>query len=249
MIIIDLKNNLAEIVQTDYRTAEVFKKLHLSFCCGAAMTLASACEAKHIDPAMVSKELLKATRNFRMSNKLPFHEWKIDFLIDFISNVHHEFILRVLPGLITSLNSFAAGHSEKYPEIIRVAEIVNKLSNAETEGILHAEKIIFPYVRQLDMAFQNKDFHMNRSEKAASNPLNGIGLENPEVQDLLNELNKVSGDFSITNLCSSYQVLIHRLKELNENIDQHLYLQNEILIPKAMAMEDKMLHSWEAMGN
>lgn len=44
---------VGDIVAGDYRTAAVFEKHGIDFCCGGAVTLAAACAAQGIDPALL----------------------------------------------------------------------------------------------------------------------------------------------------------------------------------------------------
>ena len=117
---------ISDIVKTDYRTADVFKKYQLSYCCSGSVPLKSACKAKGIDFERISGELKDATRNLTFPNNLPFDEWNIDFLIDFIVNIHHVYIYRDLPALNSTLQSFTMSHQTKYPEFIRIKELFTK---------------------------------------------------------------------------------------------------------------------------
>jgi len=48
---------VGDIVAGDYRTAAVFEKHGIDFCCGGSVTLAAACAEKAIDPAALAREL------------------------------------------------------------------------------------------------------------------------------------------------------------------------------------------------
>src|SRR5664279_2332050 len=150
MMNVDFDHTLKEIVQMDYRAAEVFKKFSLSFCCSGNMSLKSACESKHLSYEVMLNELSDATRNIQVSNQLPFLSWKINFLIDFISHIHHEYIYQLMPPLNLSLQSFTLGHSTKYPEFIRIAELFDRLSVVLMAHNRHEDEIIFPYIKQMD---------------------------------------------------------------------------------------------------
>src|ERR1700730_9922429 len=105
IIMDDFDGTISDMVKMDYRTADVFKKYQLGYCCTAAISLKSACEVKGIDYELISNELKEATRNLVLPNNLPFDEWKIDFLIDFISNIHHAYIYRVVPSVCSTLET------------------------------------------------------------------------------------------------------------------------------------------------
>ena len=44
------------------------------------------------------------------------------------------------------------------------------------------------------------------------------------------------------NVCISHKVVIAKLKELDNDLMQHLYLEQSILFPRAMAIEKELLN-------
>jgi regulator of cell morphogenesis and NO signaling len=242
MINVDFDRTLKEIVQTDYRAADVFKKFNLSFCCSGNMSLKSACESKHLNYEVMLNELSDATRNIQISNQLPFKDWKTEFLIDFISHIHHEYIYRVMPSLNMSLKTFSVAHSTKYPEFIRIAELFDKLSVVLTVHNRHEDEIIFPYIKQMDSAYRRKEVYANLFVRTLRKPLNFVEREHMQISELQDGLKTITRNFSFsTQVCSSYQVLIQKLKEFHENLLQHKFLEHNILFPKAMAVEQQLL--------
>ncbi|RYF77502.1 MAG: hypothetical protein EON98_16335, partial [Chitinophagaceae bacterium] len=69
-----------DIVINDYRTADIFKKWGINYCCGGNLPLDEACEVKNIDRAALEKDIQNATRNVRMSNSLAYDTWPLEFL-------------------------------------------------------------------------------------------------------------------------------------------------------------------------
>jgi regulator of cell morphogenesis and NO signaling len=238
----DFDLSLKEIVQIDYRAAEVFKKFKLSFCCGGNMSLKSACDLKQLNYATIMDELSGATRNIQVSNQLPFHSWKTDFLIDFIMHLHHEYIYQTAPALNISLQSFSVGHSKKYPEFTHITELFSQLSNMLMVHNRHEDEIIFPYIKQMDAAHRRKEAYANLFVRTLRKPLHNIEREHEQISKLMDGLRSAANDFSFsTQACSSYQVLIQRLKEFYDNLVQHKFLEHKILFPKALTIEQQLL--------
>jgi regulator of cell morphogenesis and NO signaling len=238
----DFECSISEIVKKDYRTADVFKKYQLSFCCSGDILLKSACETKGIDYPALSDELRKATRNTLLSNDLPFDEWKLDFLIDFISNVHHTYIYRVISSLSATLESFTLGHQDKYPELVSVSELFTKLTGKLMHHCRHEDEIIFPYIKQIDSAYRRKEPYGNLFVRTLRKPLYVVEREHLQIQDLLNELQLATKQFTAPEFaCLNYKVIYKKLEEVYNNLMQHKYLEQELLFPKAIAIEQKLL--------
>jgi regulator of cell morphogenesis and NO signaling len=233
---------ISDIVKQDYRTADVFKKYQLSFCCNGAISLKSACEVKGIDFELISNELKEATRNLILPNNLPFDEWKIDFLIDFITNIHHAYIYRLIPSLCSSLESFTLGHQTKYPALTRILELFTKLTEILLLHNRHEDEIIFPYIKQIDSAYRRKEPYGNLFVRTLRKPLHIIEREHFQIQELLNNLKIDTKQFTVPDkACLSYQVIIKKLEEAHNNLLQHKFLEHAILFPKAIAIEQKLL--------
>src|SRR6187200_2383942 len=89
---IDQKLSVSEIVAKDYRAAEVFRRYGIGYCCGGKWPMDIACKMQGVDAEKVQAELKAATRTVHISNQLDFGSWDMDFLIDYIINVHHRYL-------------------------------------------------------------------------------------------------------------------------------------------------------------
>src|SRR5437867_626703 len=90
---------VTEIVTQDYRTSVVFRKYGLDYCCGVKLPLQMVCEMHGLDTETVKKELRHAMRIIRVSNSINFKAWSVDFLVDYILNVHHDYLVTNFPEI------------------------------------------------------------------------------------------------------------------------------------------------------
>ncbi len=238
----DLDRKVDEIVKSDYRTADVIKKYLIKYCCAGQVSLQSACAAKKIDPDFILDDLDHATRNVSTTDNLHFDDWKLDFLIDYIINIHHTYLYRTIPSLGSGLRSFADGHNKKYPGFSKIADLFDKLSAILLVHNRHEEEIIFPYIKQIDSANRRKEVYGNLFVRTLRKPLNIVEKEHVQIQDHLNDLQGHTNHFTYPDKsCTNYQVLIHKLKEFDDNLIQHKFIENNILFPKAKAIEQLLL--------
>ena len=95
-----LKKSLGEIVTDDFRSAAIFKKAGLDFCCGGKKSLESACAEKNADPDNIINQLLELEKsgNDKGNN---YKDWSPSFLSDYIVNSHHKYVLKTLPDLMS----------------------------------------------------------------------------------------------------------------------------------------------------
>jgi len=93
------KFTVGEIVANDFRTAAVFKKAGIDFCCGGKQLFAEACETKGIKADMLENEILKIAEE-PVNEFMNFKNWDPVFLSEYIVNTHHKYVLKNLPELV-----------------------------------------------------------------------------------------------------------------------------------------------------
>jgi regulator of cell morphogenesis and NO signaling len=238
----DFHRTVSEIVRADYRTADVFKKYGINYCCSGQVPLEEACALKNLELEVVVNELEEATRNISLSNSLQFVDWKIDFLIDYIVNVHHAYIYLTLPSLQAGLESFAEGHKKQYPELVGLTDVFMALYPLILAHCRHEEEIIFPYIKQIDNAFRRKESYGSLFVRTLRKPFHSIEGEHRRISDLLQEIRALTKNYIYPeNACTNHTVIYQKLNELDQDMVQHKHLENNILFPKVVEMERLLL--------
>ena len=228
---------LGEIVAKDMRKAEVFKKHDLDFCCHGDMTLNEACAAKGIDVTRVEQELREVEKD-QSRSALPYHEWSIDFLADFIVNTHHGFLRKNLPDIKMYSAKVEKVHGAHHPELHRVNELVQAVSDELLEHATDEEKTMFPYIKQL-VAAKNSGQPLPASSMGRfQDKLDKLVKEHTSVGGMIDELHEITGGYAPPeDACASYSLLFRKLKELDDDTHIHISLENHLLFRKAAEME------------
>ena len=235
-------NKISEILRSDYRTADVFKKYNINFCCSGEVSLEFACASKNLDLTTVINELEEATRNIHLPNNLRFNEWKVEFLVDYIINIHHAYLQQAIPSLELRLVNFIEGHKKKFPELVNILDAFIELSKVLLPHIRHEEEIIFPYIKQIDNAWRKKEPYGNLFVRTLRKPLTNIEKDHTLISIYLKNLRKYSNNFQFpANACTNHQVLYHKLREFHDDMIQHKHLENNILFPRAVEIECELL--------
>ena len=234
---------VSEIVRSDYRTADVFKRYGINYCCGGNFPLQEACVQKGLNLQEVEAALQQAIASITLSNNIQYGQWKPDFLIDYIINIHHAYLYQTLPALQAVLISFIEGHKKKYPELVSVQTIFMALADSLQVHIQNEDATIFPYLKQIINTYRRKESYGSLFVKTMRKPLNEIiQKEHKQITDLLMQLRVAARSYAIPDgACTNYQVILHKLKELDNDLVQHKHLENNILFPKVMDMEKELL--------
>lgn len=234
------EETLGQIAAKDLRKAQIFKKYGLDFCCGGKKTVKEACAEKGLDVTKVEHELQQADKVLS-SRPLPYNEWNLDFLADYIINTHHTYIRKNLPDIRTYADKVRRVHGEYHPELIKVHQLVEAV-NAELTAHMHKEEqILFPYIKQIVSAKN----HSQRLEKSpfgtVQNPINMMEMEHESVGNNLDALRECTNNYSLPeDACASYSLLYRMLDEFEEDLHLHIHLENNILFPKALNLEKSL---------
>jgi len=231
------------VVRKYYRTAAVFNRYGIEYCCGAKWPLKMVCELKELDIGVVLSDLMQATRIIEVHHALPFESWKIDFLTDYIVNIHHQYLKQSLPSLKEALDKFVVEHAVKYPQFTRLQVAFNELNQTMPGHLQHEEEIIFPYIRQIAHAYESKESYAGLLVRTLRKPIEALMFhEHDHIEKLLEDFRELTQGYLIpSNACTSHFLVFSLLKELDDELVQHIYLENNVLFPKAVTMEKELL--------
>ncbi len=242
----DINNNssVTEIVERDYRTADIFRKHGISYCCGGKWSLEMACQMAGANLEKVKEELEYSVRSLQISNQLDFKNWNVVFLIDYIVNVHHGYLKNNIPVIKDLVKEFVKEHVKKFsylPELERMVEI---LAKKIIPSMQQEEDVIFPYVRQIAHAHKHKEPYAALFIKTLRKPVEDIMFKGHEsVTNIIDTIRNLTKNYTIPpNACSSHKVVFGKLKELDNDLMQHLYLEDKILFPQVVTIEKELLN-------
>lgn len=231
---------LGEIASKDLRKAEVFKKYGLDFCCGGKKTVKEACAEKGIDVTKVEQELQTADKNISTARPLPYNDWSLDFLEDYIVNTHHSYVKKTIPDLRVYTSKVASVHGNRHPELLAISQLTDEVCNELSSHLIKEETILFPYIKQLVNSKNNGTPIQNKNFNTIQNPINMMEHEHEVVGNNLDKMRQLSNNYSLPeDACASYSYLFKTLDEFENDLHIHIHLENNILFPKALALEKK----------
>jgi len=235
---------VTDIVLQDYRSSSVFRKYGIDYCCGGKIPLHMACEIRGLDLTTIKNELNDVIRVIPVSSSVNFHDWDTDFLIDYIINVHHAFLVKNFPDIIDTLQRFVNGHKSKYPHLSQLLEFVCRLRDKLLPHLEQEEQIIFPYIKQIAHAYKNNESYAALLIRTLRKPVENImSQEHEYTKKYLDHTRELTIHYTPPpNACISHKVCFLKLRELDNELAQHLFLENEILFPKALRMEKELLN-------
>ncbi len=231
---------IGELVAKDFRKAEIFKKYNLDFCCGGKKTVTEACNEKKIDYMAVEKELKEIDVVDKTQTQI-FDEWNLDFLADYILNTHHQYVKKSIPILLEYTAKVAKVHGGVHPEVIAIAQKFNECAEELSGHMCKEEQILFPYIKQLVLAKSNNSKTPYTNFGSIKNPINMMEHEHDAVGEIFREIKELSNNYTPPeDSCATYKVSFLKLKEFEDDLHQHIHLENNILFPKSIELEKQL---------
>ncbi len=230
------EETLGELAVKDLRKAEVFKKYGLDFCCGGKKTVKEACAEKGIDVTKVEKELQQADGN-PSYRPIPYDEWSLDFLADYIVNTHHAYVRKTMPDIRQYALKVAQVHGNSHPELLTVQSLVEEIYQELSTHMIKEEQILFPFIKQLAGKESTGNFAGAGTVKS---PITVMEMEHEEVGKNLEEIRRLTNNYTLPqDACASYSLLFRMLEDFETDLHLHVHLENNILFPKALALENQ----------
>ncbi len=235
---------VSEIVSRDYRTADVFHRHGIGYCCGGRWPLETACMTKGLDVTQLIGELQDASRILQLPAMLPFEKWTQEFLADYIVNVHHHYLDKTLPAFEPVLEHFVNEHRKNYPWLEELQKGFYQLQQELVPHMREEEDVIFPYIKQVARAWKNKDSYASLLVRTLRKPVVSImDQEHKMLSGIIFKWRELTNNYQPPErACVSHRVVLSRLRELDNDLVHHMYLENEILFPQLIRIEKELLH-------
>lgn len=231
---------VGELVAKDYRKAQVFKKYGIDFCCGGKKSVKQVCEEKGISQEQLEHELNTSEEN--SSRETEYEKWEPSFLADYIVNMHHKYVREAIPALYEYTNKIARVHGQRHPELLEIAKHFANVANELEAHMPKEERILFPYIKQLEEAKKNGTKMQSAAFGSITHPINMMEMEHEHAGNEFEAIRKLSHDFALpADACATYTVAFKKLQEFEDDLFRHIHLENNILFPKAIQMEKEVV--------
>lgn len=244
---IDFKtSSVGDIVRQDYRVAKIFKAYHIDFCCGGGKTIEQVCKDRNIDPELIQQELKTLVQGIVDSNEPNFDQWPLDLLADYIEKKHHKYVESTTLVLKEYLKKLAAVHGNEAPYLRDMDEIFNQSAGNLAQHMKKEELVLFPFIRKMvDAKYSNEKVNSPHFG-SIKNPISAMEAEHEVEGNHFEKMEAMSSGYVVPEWgCNTYAVTMNLLKEFQDDLHLHLHLENNILFPKAIALEEEVLDQFQ----
>jgi regulator of cell morphogenesis and NO signaling len=215
---IPVEKTIAGIAVKYPSAVTVFTRLGLDFCCGGKRSFEKACREAGLEPDEVMNEI-KHTSTALNTSSIRFDTWATSLLIEFIVQHHHAYVRNIIPVLEGLLEKLVGRHAQQHPELIEVQTMGSSLFAELYSHMEKEENVLFPNIG-------NPAFN-------AEMPIEVMEHEHEQAGERIKKIRALTNHYTPPPYaCITWQTTWQRLQEFDNDLMQHIHLENNILFPR-----------------
>lgn len=232
-----LDKKIGDIVAEDFRTAAVFSKFGIDFCCGGQKPISEEAAQKNLNLSELKEELEKVLET-KAEGGIDYKTWPLDLLASYVVKTHHRYVREKSPVLVAYLEKLCRVHGEKHPELFEVADLFQGCVAAMNTHMEKEESILFPFVEEMEEAKSRNITFQNPHFGTIHNPINMMVHDHEAEGERFVRIAELTGNYTPpVDACGTYRVTFSMLQEFEQDLHKHIHLENNILFPNAIALE------------
>jgi regulator of cell morphogenesis and NO signaling len=223
-------------------STRLFEKLKIDYCCGGDRPLGEACAAVGVEVGDVMEMLSEVGQSTSPDDRVSnFQNASLSELTTHILETHHVFTKSEIDRLERLIAKVIVAHGSNHPELIELGEAWQRLSADLKPHMFKEERVLFPYIMAMAQAADQNGIAPFAPFGTVNNPVRMMMFEHDTAGDILREMRKLTSDYKVpADACISYQTLYQALEDFEKDLHQHIHLENNILFPKALKLEQTL---------
>jgi len=237
---INAETTVREVAVKMPESTRIFEQFKIDYCCGGNQSLTTACASAGIDVQQVM-EMLGGITESKSQDAEDLRNASVARLVEHIVNTHHVFTKSEMDRLEALTEKVVKAHGENHPELLQLREMFKALCMDLKPHMFKEEQVLFPYMIAMTQASEQHRPGPFAPFGTVNNPVRMMMREHDVAGQILRELRALTSDYKApADACMSYQTLYEALENFERDLHQHIHLENNILFPKAFAMENAL---------
>jgi regulator of cell morphogenesis and NO signaling len=235
----DTKKQIGQFVAEDFRTAAIFNTYGIDFCCKGHRTLEEVCNKNGINPNDLLNKL-HAVINSKTDQSIDYKSWPLDLLAEYIEKKHHRYVEEKTPILRQFLDKLCKVHGERHPELFEINELFLGCSGELASHMKKEELILFPFIKKMVKAQLENSSIQSPPFGTVENPIAMMMEEHDNEGERFRKIAELTNHYTPpTDACNTYKVTFAMLNEFEQDLHLHIHLENNILFPEAVKLEQQ----------
>jgi regulator of cell morphogenesis and NO signaling len=230
--------SLAEIVTQKPEAAVILENYNLDYCCGGKRKLGDTLknDVSKLNHVIDDLEKLFGQESIPEND---FDKFSLSRLVDYIIEVHHSYVKANLPVIQQHLEKVSLKHGDTHPEMRKIKLLFDEIKRDFEQHMMKEEIILFPRIKKIESL--SHAGILSTENFALEAPIHVMEFEHDAAGKLMEEIKKLSNNYlPPQNACTTFRLSLDELKIFESDLHLHVHLENNILFPKALAMQEKL---------
>ncbi len=222
-------------------STRIFEAHKIDYCCHGDTNFDEACRSAGLNPDAVIEQIGGVVDKLGNRELDWLNDASLTEVMDYILDKHHAFTRDEMAQLTALANKVATRHGEHLPALLELKSTFQELCDDLEPHMLKEEEVLFPYIEEMEARHDEKQPPRFPPFATVRNPVGMMSIEHEAVGELLVKMRKLTDDYTLPDwACPSFTALYHRLADLEADVHQHIHLENNLLFPKAIEMEQSL---------
>lgn len=232
---------IGQIVADNYRSATIFKNHGIDFCCNGNRSIEDVCAQHNLSADQLIKEL-ESTVSAGSTANIDYNSWPLDLLADYVEKKHHRYVEARSQEILPYLEKIVRVHGERHPELAEVEQLFKESVGELAMHMKKEELVLFPHIRKM-VAAQNSGTSLEAAFGTVRNPISMMMHEHDAEGERFRKIAALTNNYTPpADACNTYNITFSFLKEFEDDLHLHIHLENNILFPKSIQMEEAFIN-------
>ncbi len=232
------ETTVRDIATEQPASIRVFEKYGIDYCCGGRRPLAEVCQERSLQMDEVLAAIAVASAEPRPTGP-DWMSFQLGAICDHIVRTHHNYIRAELPRLQLMAKKVVARHGNDHPELPRIQELIDTVGQELISHLAKEEMMLFPYITNLERNLSTCGPGSLGCSGSVRNPIRVMMAEHDVAGEILAQIRHLSHDYTPPeSACPTYRGFYLALGEFEQDLHQHVHLENNILFPRAIELEE-----------
>ena len=233
--------SIRQIVTAEPSAAAVLERFEIDLCSQADAQLEHACATLQLSVDQVLEKLADAEARTRGAVAPEVEKYSLTRLIQHIVRTHHQTVRQELPRFAELSQRIAAKHGETAPQFLTVAILIERLRAEMFAHLEKEERMLFPYIAQLEEAARDRSSAPHACFRSVAQPVSVMVQEHDSAEGIVAQIRQATNGFTAPEWACPRNIAFHAsLAGFEADLRQHVHLENDVLFPRAIALESDL---------
>lgn len=237
---IDPTRTISSFAAETPATTRVFERFGIDYCCGGNRSLLDACAESDVSLEELSRLVEEVQAGRVAGDATDWSSRRLSDLIEHIIATHHAYLRTELPEVSRLLIKVGEKHGQNHREVLRVYSTFEDMRDELVAHMHKEEQVLFPYIARLERAQQSAAPLPQAPFGSVQFPIRMMTMEHESAGQALRAIRSDTHNFTPPpDACTTFRAVYSALETLERDLHQHIHLENNVLFPRAVELEER----------